>query len=294
MAILVLMAAAALLLLLAMRAPTRSSAPRRCRRSRSDPAAGSTARRKPEWVVQEVIYLASHLRSCRKVKEAFNRAHGSAARIGHTFAWEVMRDHALAIEQMRRARKRRSPAPMPLRRHWALDITFLHRQWPVLGILDAGSRQALLLRHLSSKCAFTLLGHLLITIGRFGIPESIRTDCEAMFFSRMWRTTLQALQVSHRHGPPRQPWRNGRIERFFGTLKSALRERVVDSGAATQGDLERFRLFYNHLRPHSALGGLTPGEAWNQLDLSDMQRAYARHGAVWVSFGREKALALRC
>jgi len=55
---------------------------------------------------------------------------------------------------------------------------------------------------------------------------------------------------------------NGRVERFFGTLKDKLDRLAVDSLQALNQALGEFRFFYNHVRPHQNLGGRTPAEAW--------------------------------
>ena len=56
---------------------------------------------------------------------------------------------------------------------------------------------------------------------------------------------------------------NGRVERFFGTLKDKLDRLAVDSFEALNLALGEFRFFYNHVRPHRNLHGLTPAEAWS-------------------------------
>ncbi len=89
----------------------------------------------------------------------------------------------------------------------------------MLGIIDHGSRKLLCLQALPRKCTFTLLGHLFLAFARFGPPKAVRTDNEAMFTGKLWRCSLKALGITHRRGPPMQPWRNGCIERLFGTLK---------------------------------------------------------------------------
>ena len=157
-----------------------------------------------------------------------------------------------------------------------MDLTFVRSPFgttfTVLGILDAGSRKMLRLEVLPTKCAFVILGHLLIAMGTYGLPAVIRTDNEAMFLSRPWLTVLKALGVAHRRGPPRQPWRNGRIERAFGTLKSALRDMRFATGQALQAVLDRFRLWYDASRPHQGLDGLTPDEAWQGVTMTDVRR----------------------
>lgn len=128
-----------------------------------------------------------------------------------------------------------------------MDLTF-HRSregltFGVLGIIDQGSRRALCLKAIPSKCAFALLGHLFIGCSKFGLPAAIRTDNEGMFVSKLWVATLRALAIAHRRGPPAQPWRNGRIERLFGTLKPLLRAVNARCPRTLQAMLDEFSFF---------------------------------------------------
>ena len=83
--------------------------------------------------------------------------------------------------------------------------------------------------------------------------------------------------AGHRVPPrsPLQPWHNGRIERFFGTLKPLLRGLQLASAAAVRGALDEFKLFYNTVRPHQNLHGLTPEESWQGKTMADVQDARA-------------------
>lgn len=60
---------------------------------------------------------------------------------------------------------------------------------------------------------------------------------------------------------------NGRMERFFGTLKEKLNHWEVDSLAQLGGALGQFRFWYNHIRPHQHLDGRTPAEVWQHQDI---------------------------
>jgi putative transposase len=64
----------------------------------------------------------------------------------------------------------------------------------------------------------------------------------------------------------RRPWQNGRIERFFGTLKTALRQFSFGNTSTLGAFLADFNNWYNELRPHQNLGGMTPTEAWQGID----------------------------
>ena len=243
-------------------------------------------RAKPEWVLKKVIYLASHLRTCRGVTHAFNRGYGHRASVRKSWVAQILSAHAGEIAQMRRERKRRKAFFIPVAHTWALDLTLLQSPYghtfTVLGIIDAGSRKLLHLDLSPGKCAFALLGHLFIAISRHGLPAVIRTDNEAMFASAIWRVTLKALGIIHRRGPPYQPWHNGRIERLWGTLKAPLRKMRLASATALQKTLDEFTNFYNHHRPHQALDGLTPEEAWQGLTMADVQQANPHAEGNWV------------
>jgi transposase InsO family protein len=75
------------------------------------------------------------------------------------------------------------------------------------------------------------------------------------------RTTLAALGVRLQHTTPLSPWENRRIERFFGTLKHALAMALAPS-MSVHAQLQWFRNYYNHIRPHQHLAYRTPMEAW--------------------------------
>jgi putative transposase len=167
-----------------------------------------------------------------------------------------------------------------------MDLTF-HRSpegstFSIFGVIDQGSRKVLCLKAIPTKCALALLGHLFIAFSRFGLPAAVGTDNEGMFVSKLWTATLHALSLAHRRGPPAQPWRNGRIERLFGTLKPLLRNANVRCHATLWAALHEFMLFCNVIRPHQALDGLTPDEVWQARSLADVQLAHGGRAGQWV------------
>jgi hypothetical protein len=64
---------------------------------------------------------------------------------------------------------------------------------------------------------------------------------------------------------------NGRIERFFGTLKEKLNLWEVDNRKQLNGALGQFQVWYNHVRPHQYLDGRTPAEIWQSSDVYTQQ-----------------------
>ena len=57
-------------------------------------------------------------------------------------------------------------------------------------------------------------------------------------------------------------WQNGRIERFFGTLKQRLDRIAITDGDDLLTKLAEFRCWYNHARPHQHLSGRPPAKVW--------------------------------
>ncbi len=161
----------------------------------------------------------------------------------------------------------RGPKPVPRNLVWGLDLTgkatLDGRTRIVLGILEHASRAALWLEALETKSSWTLISKLSAVIRRYGKPRAVRTDNEAVFTSRTFRLALLLLGIQHQRTDPGCPWQNGRVERFFGTLKAKLDRLAVESFAALNQALGEFRFFYNQVRPHQNLAGLTPAESWS-------------------------------
>lgn len=88
-----------------------------------------------------------------------------------------------------------------------------------------------------------------------------------MFTSWLFRLGLLLLGIRHRRTDPHCPWQNGRVERFFGTLKQKLNRWEVSSLEELNGALNQFRFWYHHVRPHQNLNGRTPAEVWNGIDV---------------------------
>jgi transposase InsO family protein len=247
-----------------------------------------------------VISLAVHDLSCRQIASHFNRRFGCRITIGKSWVAEVLRAHALEIADKRRAMRRRAPIAFTVNHTWALDLSFYTNAqgvlYTMLGIIDHGSRRLLCLKHLPRKCTLTLLGHLLLTVAKFGVPAAIRTDNESMFQSALWTAVLKALHICHRRGAPYCPWHNARIERLFGTLKPLLKKIQPRTKKALRNVLKEFTGFYNEVRVHQNLKGLTPMEAWQGKTLIEIEQAQATQAGLWVSAldGLMVGYAVRC
>lgn len=70
---------------------------------------------------------------------------------------------------------------------------------------------------------------------------------------------LEEMEVKHRYIRPYRPQTNGKIERFWRTLHEDLIEGTYfESFDHFKKELFDYLVYYNQLRPHQALSGLTP------------------------------------
>ncbi len=224
---------------------------------------------KPPWVARELIRLKawSPELGCRVIAEVFNRQFADRrVTVGKTYVATVLRRSRADVIRLRRTLKHRVPRPIPINQTWALDLTgradLTGRQHLILGLLDHGSRACLRLSALSDKRSMTILRELISVFRQFGIPRRIRVDNEACFNSRLLKAALGLLNVRLQTIQLHCPWQNGRIERFFGTFKRALKQIVLRDRADLATKLIEFRAWYNHARPHQHLHGQTSAEVW--------------------------------
>lgn len=253
-----------------LRSPFSRSGRKHGRRKRDKPC--FLSRRKPDWVSEEIIRIAAFNAGCRTIAAIFNRLHAFRRKVtvGKTYVACVTRQHRYDIEALRKRFHHRVPPPMPNNIAWGIDLTGKESENgalnQILGILDHGSRRILCLRGIASKNSWALLGHLCFAIGDFGKPKAVRTDNEACFTSRAFRIGLGLLGIRHQRSDLGAPWQNGRIERFFGTLKEKLDQWSVNDSGELNRALEIFAEWYNAVRPHAHLGRRTPLEQWNKID----------------------------
>lgn len=230
---------------------------------------------KPKWVRHEVITLKAlmpHV-GCRTIAHHFNRR-WSARRdmtVSKTYVADTCRRHQYLIYEARKKLKHRVPRPIPRNRIWGCDLltkTDQDRQTHLaLALVDHASRACLRLQPLSDKTSWRLLQELAQAVTRYGRPQFLRTDNEAVFTSAWFTLGLRLLGIRHQRTEPGCPWQNGRVERFIGTVKRALAlEPIADKGAFV-GALKNVRGWYNHDRPHDHLKGRTPAEVWAGIDV---------------------------
>jgi hypothetical protein len=151
--------------------------------------------------------------------------------------------------------------------HWQLaDGTSVE----ILNIEDDHSRL-----DLASDARLTTTGTDVLTsfrraFRRHGIPARVLTDNGAVFTGKPRRggrvaleVELDLLGVGFDHSRPYHPQTCGKVERFHQTQKKWLAAQpAADTLEQLQRQLDRFRRYYNTVRPHRALARATPMDAY--------------------------------
>ncbi len=142
---------------------------------------------------------------------------------------------------------------------FVLDRTNDGRKIRMLTIIDEYTRESLAIivkRRLNSMDVLLTLADLFI---RKGVPDYIRSDNGSEFTARMIRNWLKRIGVKTLYIEPGSPWENGYIESFNGKLRDELLDReVFYTLKEAQILIERWRIEYNTIRPHSSLGYRPP------------------------------------
>jgi hypothetical protein len=157
---------------------------------------------------------------------------------------------------------------------WQADITHWQladgAEVEILNIEDDHSRL-----DIASDARATTTGHDVLAsfrraFRRHGIPARVLTDNGAVFTGtprRGGRVALEVelgvLRVNFDHSRPYHPQTCGKVERFHQTQKKWLTAQpAADTIEQLQRQLDRFRRYYNAIRPHRALKRRTPAEAY--------------------------------
>jgi Transposase and inactivated derivatives len=103
-----------------------------------------------------------------------------------------------------------------------------------------------------------------------GLPASLLSDNGAVFTGSyrggkvLFESELQRLGVAFKNSRPYHPQTCGKVERLHQTLKRYLaRQPPAKTLSELQEQLDAFRHYYNHIRPHRALKGRTPLQAFS-------------------------------
>ncbi len=139
------------------------------------------------------------------------------------------------------------------------DRTSDGRAFRMLTLIDEYSRECLAIdvaRKLTSENVLERLSDLFV---RRGVPEHIRSDNGPEFTAKKVTEWLERVDVKTLFIEPGSPWENGYNESFNGTLRYELLDvELFDTLLEAKVLVERWRVEYNTIRPHSSLGYRPP------------------------------------
>ena len=139
------------------------------------------------------------------------------------------------------------------------DRTSNGRPIKMLTVMDEYSRECLAIkvdRKIKSNDVIHCLADLFLL---HGLPGYIRSDNGPEFTAKVVRKWLRDLEVDTLFIEPGSPWENGYIESFNGKLRDEkLNGEIFYTLMEAQVLIERWRIEYNTLRPHSSLGYRPP------------------------------------
>jgi putative transposase len=146
---------------------------------------------------------------------------------------------------------------------WSYDLlqarTHDGRPFRTLAVLDEYSRECLAIdvaRRITSEEVLERLSDLFI---RRGTPQFLRSDNGSEFTAKAVRGWLAKVGVRTLFIEPGSPWENGYLESLHGKLRDELLDgEIFDTLLEAKVLIERWRLHYNTVRPHSALSYRPP------------------------------------
>lgn len=148
---------------------------------------------------------------------------------------------------------------------WSMDFVhdelFNGRRFRALTVVDNWSRESLAITvdwRFRGTDVVATMDHLKLTRG---LPKRIQVDNGSEFISKALDKWAYDNGVTLDFSRPGKPTDNPFIESFNGTLRDeCLNVHWFLSIDDAREKIERWREEYNHVRPHSSLGDLTPVE----------------------------------
>ncbi len=155
---------------------------------------------------------------------------------------------------------------------WCADITYIPMRRGFLylvAIMDWASRRVLAWRLSNTMEADFCIEALGEALAKFGRPEIFNADQGSQFTSPRFTGCLQAAGVRISMDGRGRWMDNVFIERLWRSLKyECVYIHAFETGSALRAGLTRWIAFYNAVRPHTALDGRTPDEAYYEIEIS--------------------------
>jgi len=209
------------------------------------------------------------------IRVHLERAHPEGAVPSVSSIWRILRGRGFVTPQPHKRPKSsytRFVAELP-NETWQADMTHwaLADDSPVeiLNMIDDHSRLCVTSRVFVTVRSPDVVRSLHHAAESWGFPETFLSDNGAIFTAAHLKgvgameAELLSLGIGVKHSRPYHPQTCGKVERFHQTMKKYL---AAQDPPATkrqlQGQIDRFVVYYNTVRPHRAIGRKTPLQAF--------------------------------
>ncbi len=146
---------------------------------------------------------------------------------------------------------------------WAWDFIFDKTaggsplKW--LSIVDEYTRECLALKVARGITSEDVIDTLAELFAMRGVPQHIRSDNGPEFIAKGIQRWTKQLGIETLYIEPGSPWENGYAESFHSKMRDEfLALEVFENVAAARKLTTAWKEDYNHHRPHSSLGYVTP------------------------------------
>jgi putative transposase len=154
---------------------------------------------------------------------------------------------------------------------WCADLTYIPMRRGFLylvAIMDWATRKVLSWRVSNTMEVEFCIEALEEALQRFGRPGIFNTDQGSQFTSPRFTGVLQAAGVRISMDGRGRWMDNVFIERLWRSLKyECVYLHAFETGSELRAGLSRWIGYYNARRPHSALAGRTPDEAYGKIEM---------------------------
>ena len=166
--------------------------------------------------------------------------------------------------------RRPMEVPAAVNVRWSLDFVsdaFTDGRWfRILAVVDDFTRENLALIADTSLSGARVVRELQTLCEQRGHPKTIVSDNGTELTSTAVLKWVKETEIDWHYIQPGQPAQNAFIESFNGRLRDeCLNETLFSSLLDARYELSRWRDDYKQVRPHSALGNLSPAEFVKQL-----------------------------
>ena len=156
---------------------------------------------------------------------------------------------------------------------WCADVTYIPMRRGFLylvSIMDWASRKVLAWRLSNTMDTDFCVAALEEAIARYGRPRIFNTDQGSQFTSFSFTNTLKDADIKISMDGKGRWMGNVFIERLWRSLKyECVFLNAFETGSEARAGIGRWIDYYNADRPHSALGGATPGESYRRLSMKE-------------------------